>query len=208
MAKCAYCGGELQPDDKFCQNCGAPVDRPQEQEAVDLSQQYEQAQADFAEHQAQLEAEIAAQQQEVNQSQQSSGQQSYNQQDYGQQGQAHQNTYGGYNTYTRPADQITPGFLKPKTAIILGYLFGFIGILICMFKADRKNEFVHFQLNQLFTYNVIRLVVNGISGFVDLGFAGSVIRFGLFVIWIIGFLGALQGENKEMPLIGKIQMLK
>ncbi len=203
MAKCAYCGNEIQPGDKFCQNCGAPVDQPEPQETVNLTEQYQQAQEDFAQHQAQLEAEIASGQQEVYQSQQNSGQQGY-----GQQGQPHQNTYGGYNSYTRPADEIKPGFMKPKTAIILAYIFSWIGILIAMFKADRKNEFVHFQLNQLFTFNIIRLVFNGIRSFVDLGSFGGIIDICLTVVWVIGLIGALQGENKEMPLIGRFQFLK
>jgi uncharacterized membrane protein len=30
-----------------------------------------------------------------------------------------------------------------------------------------------------------------------------VIRLGLFILWLIGFLGAVNGEKKPIPLIGE-----
>jgi len=30
-----------------------------------------------------------------------------------------------------------------------------------------------------------------------------VIRLGLFILWVIGFIGAINGESKPIPLIGE-----
>ena len=32
--------------------------------------------------------------------------------------------------------------------------------------------------------------------------AGMIIGIGLFVLWIIGFMGVLKGEEKKVPLLG------
>ena len=32
--------------------------------------------------------------------------------------------------------------------------------------------------------------------------AGKVVGVGLLILWIIGFIGAIQGEEKRVPLLG------
>ncbi len=38
--------------------------------------------------------------------------------------------------------------------------------------------------------------------YLDLYWIGSILGFGLIILWIIGFIGAVQGQEKKIPLLG------
>ena len=102
-----------------------------------------------------------------------------------------------------------------KIAAIVSY-FGIILWLISYFALhkDKKTYFGSYQLRQTLLFAIISTVIyifmsifltvlifsTGIIAFVYLSY---IVYIGLFVIWIIGFIGALNGEKKPMPLIGE-----
>lgn len=102
-----------------------------------------------------------------------------------------------------------------KTAAIVSY-FGIILWLIAYFAMhkDKKTEFGSYQLRQTLLFAIVSTVVYIIfsivvgilivaTGIYALAYLGYVIYIGLFIVWLIGFLGALKGEKKPMPLIGE-----
>jgi uncharacterized membrane protein len=103
-----------------------------------------------------------------------------------------------------------------KTAGIISYFF-IIGWLIAYFgfHQNNKTSLGSYQLRQtlLFhlAYMVIRLGLGFILGIVWLTGTGGIfslyyllkiIDLGFFVLWVIGFIGAVQGEKREIPLLG------
>ncbi|MGN1111095.1 MAG: hypothetical protein ACI4QY_05530 [Oscillospiraceae bacterium] len=89
--------------------------------------------------------------------------------------------------------------MDTKTTGIVAYLT-WIGLLIAFLAGDKEGA--KFHLNQGLVL-VIASIVCGIIPF--LGWAAEIF---VFVCWIIGFVGAIQGEEKEMPLLGKIKIIK
>lgn len=102
-----------------------------------------------------------------------------------------------------------------KTAAIVSY-FGIILWLIAYFAMhkDKKTEFGSYQLRQTLLFAIVSTVVYIIfsivvgilivaTGIYALAYLGYVIYIGLFIVWLLGFLGALKGEKKPMPLIGE-----
>ncbi|MGN0683111.1 MAG: hypothetical protein ACI4JY_05485 [Oscillospiraceae bacterium] len=89
--------------------------------------------------------------------------------------------------------------MDTKTTGIVAYLT-WIGLLIAFLAGDKEGA--KFHLNQGLVL-VIASIVCGIIPF--LGWAAEIF---VFVCWIIGFIGAIQGEEKEMPLLGKIKIIK
>lgn len=89
--------------------------------------------------------------------------------------------------------------MDTKTTGIVAYLT-WIGLLIAFLAGDKEGA--KFHLNQSLVL-VLATIVCGIIPF--LGWAAEIF---VFVCWIIGFVGAIQGEEKEMPLLGKIKIIK
>ena len=102
-----------------------------------------------------------------------------------------------------------------KTAAIISY-FTIIGWLIAYFAMhkDNKTAFGSYQLRQTLLFSIITIAVGWIfnfivgmliisSGIFALIYIINIIYIGLFIIWIIGLIGAINGEQKPMPFIGE-----
>lgn len=102
-----------------------------------------------------------------------------------------------------------------KTAGIISYLT-LIGWLIAYFAlyANNKTPLAAYQLRQTLLFHLASILVSWVAGFIiGMAFITSgvfigvsiiwIIRLGFFIIWIIGFIGAINGERKPMPLIGE-----
>ncbi|WP_428327601.1 hypothetical protein [Mucilaginibacter sp.] len=101
-----------------------------------------------------------------------------------------------------------------KTAGIISYLT-IIGWLIAYFAMHQNNKtsLGSYQLRQTLLFHLALMVVRyglGIvfgaiwlsTGFVSLYNLTRLIDLVFFIIWIIGFIGAVQGQKKPMPIFG------
>ena len=89
-----------------------------------------------------------------------------------------------------------------KSPAIIAYLT-IIGTIIAYFmNNDSKNPFASFHIRQglgiNITFYMLALLVSLFdSWFVTIGF-----YIFIFVLWIYGMMGAIQGERNEVPLLG------
>ena len=89
-----------------------------------------------------------------------------------------------------------------KTIAIISYLW-FIGLIIAfIMNNDKKNSFASFHIRQMIGLVLLSLIVYALRVFVGIGIFGWVLSMGVFVLWILGFIGAIQGEEKRIPLLG------
>ncbi|WP_293790438.1 DUF4870 domain-containing protein [uncultured Pedobacter sp.] len=101
-----------------------------------------------------------------------------------------------------------------KNAAIVSY-FWFIGWLIAYFAMykDNQTELSRYHLKQTLLFHLVSTVLSWALSLLliplifSTGFGGSyyilrVVQIGLFVLWIIGLIAAIQGEKKPIPLIG------
>ncbi|WP_231427322.1 MULTISPECIES: DUF4870 domain-containing protein [Pedobacter] len=102
-----------------------------------------------------------------------------------------------------------------KTAGIVSY-FTIIGWLIAYFALhkDNKTELGSYQLRQTLLFAIVSTVLGwGLAilltvlivstNIASLGIIGTIVQIGLFVLWIIGLIGAINGQKKPIPLIGE-----
>lgn len=93
----------------------------------------------------------------------------------------------------------------PKLVSILSYLT-FIGWLVAYFVFYPKNRSAlgAFHLRQTLLLYIIGLGASiiGRGHILPNAFISGVLGIVMFVIWVIGFIGALKGEYKKMPIIG------
>ncbi len=103
-----------------------------------------------------------------------------------------------------------------KTASIISY-FTIIGWLIAYFALhkDNKTALGSYQLRQTLLFAIITLAVGWVFNFIiglliistgifSLYYIINIIYLALFIVWIIGFIGAINGEQKPMPIIGEM----
>lgn len=100
-------------------------------------------------------------------------------------------------------------------------ILAYIGILVLIpLFAAKKSKFARFHTNQGLVfflanlalglvYNIIVQILGGIPVISILVVAlGYLVSLVLFVVMIIGIVNAVQGRAKELPVIGKIRILK
>lgn len=89
-----------------------------------------------------------------------------------------------------------------KTIAIISY-FWVIGLIIAIvMNSSKKNHFASFHIRQMIGLTLLSLI-NGWIIYKYIGsMAGGIVGIILFVLWVIGFIGAIKGEEKSVPLLG------
>ncbi len=90
-----------------------------------------------------------------------------------------------------------------KTTAIISYIW-FIGLIIAVIMNSKKDDFASYHIR-----NMIGLLLFSIATAIldKIGLPGIIttpVHIILFVLWVLGFIGAIQGEKKEIPVIGKL----
>ena len=96
--------------------------------------------------------------------------------------------------------------MDKKVTGIVGYIT-WIGWLIAFLAGDKEGA--KFHLNQALVVNILSLI-GSIIGVIPLigGIVSAVISIFVLVCWILGIVNAVKEEEKELPLIGSIRILK
>tara|TARA_R110002073_G_scaffold4213_1_gene27891 strand:- start:30912 stop:31238 length:327 start_codon:yes stop_codon:yes gene_type:complete len=89
-----------------------------------------------------------------------------------------------------------------KTIAIISYIT-WIGTLIAfIMNNEKKNTFASFHIRQMVGLSLLSIV----NSFVVYRFIGygafSIIGIGILVLWVMGLIGAVQGEERKIPLLG------
>ena len=97
--------------------------------------------------------------------------------------------------------------MNKKTTDIVSYIT-VIGWIIAYFVGDKEES--KFHLNQALVLNIVGIILSFLqrifSGF--LGTLFSLVGIVLFILWLIGLIAACKGEDKPVPILGGIQLLK
>ncbi len=90
-----------------------------------------------------------------------------------------------------------------KNAAIISYIT-IIGTVIAFFiNNEKKNPFASFHIRQALGINLTYFALGYFIGYFDSWLISSAYWTFIFVLWLYGFLGAIQGEQKIVPLVGE-----
>lgn len=92
--------------------------------------------------------------------------------------------------------------MDKKVTDIVAYIT-IIGWAIAYAIGDREGS--KFHLNQALVLALAELLLGVITAIVPIL---SIVGLVLFVLWVIGLVAAIQGQEKRIPLLGDIQLLK
>lgn len=95
--------------------------------------------------------------------------------------------------------------MDKKTTGIVAYIT-WIGWLVAFFAGDKEGA--KFHLNQALVIWLGYIISGVIAVIPYVGIVAYVLNIFLFVCFIMGLVGACKNEEKEVPLIGQIKILK
>lgn len=95
--------------------------------------------------------------------------------------------------------------MSKKATGIVAYIT-WIGWLVAFFAGDREGA--KFHLNQALVIALGEIVVAILGRIPIVNIVAGILGLFLFVCWIIGLIAACKEEEKEIPLIGGIKILK
>ena len=101
--------------------------------------------------------------------------------------------------------------MNAKTTSIVAYIT-FIGTIIALLAGDKSRE-AKFHVNPALVIYITDLVLGIVMKVIGLiPIIGAIINLALgifvLVLWIMGFVAAIKQNEKEVPLVGKIRILK
>ena len=99
----------------------------------------------------------------------------------------------------QPNQQQPAGGEKKNTAMaIVAYILFFVPLL-----TDAKNDpFVKFHVKQGLVLFITSIIVNIAGSFLRFYFIGSILGLGVFVLFIVGIMNAINGKEEPLPVIG------
>lgn len=89
-----------------------------------------------------------------------------------------------------------------KTVAIISYITLIGWIIAFVMNNNNKTEFGSYHLRQSLGIITISILLTIVNSFVDISMLAWIIQIGLIVFWVLGFVGAVQGEKKPVPLLG------
>ncbi len=90
-----------------------------------------------------------------------------------------------------------------KTIGIIAYITLIGWVVAFIMNSSKKNEYANFHLRQMFGLVLLSIAISVLTMAVNLGLFGTILSVLLLVLWVIGFIGAIQGEKKLIPIIGE-----
>jgi len=92
---------------------------------------------------------------------------------------------------------------KGKNVAIISYMT-IIGAIIAIFmNNDNKNSFAAFHIRQALGLFISFFLLGYFIGYFDSWMVSSAFYLFYFVLWIYGFMGALQGKMMLIPVLGE-----
>ncbi|MDP3313543.1 DUF4870 domain-containing protein [Lutibacter sp.] len=91
-----------------------------------------------------------------------------------------------------------------KTIALISYLTWIGTIIAFIMNGEKRNSFASFHIRQMIGLSLFSFI-NALFIVKYIGFwVAAIISLVLFVFWMIGFMGAIKGEEKKIPYFADI----
>ena len=92
-----------------------------------------------------------------------------------------------------------------KTIGIVSYLWIIGWVIALVMHNGNKTEHGAFHVRQSLGLMLLWVgvtIINFVLGMAGITFVGWIFSLAIFVLWLLGFIGAIQGEKKPIPALG------
>ena len=95
-----------------------------------------------------------------------------------------------------------PNTQNAKNTATIAYLTIIGTIVALIMNSENKNDFSSFHIRQALGLFLSFFLLGYFVGYANSWTATFAFYIFYFILWIFGFLGALQGQKKEIPVVG------
>lgn len=233
MKKCPKCGAELTDDVRYCPFCGAPVTFTEEvkeeaeEMAEEVKEEAEEVKEEFAEKRSDFEEKARETADEVKEKAReaadevkeaaakigAAAKEGWEKLDekYGDKArEAADKAKDGFEKVMDTPDttsEYDPADIESNKVLAL---FAYLGILFLVpLIAAKGSKYARFHTNQGLVLFICECIINFLSIWMSwLGWAFKILNVIVIVLAVLGIINAVSGKAKELPLIGKIRILK
>lgn len=89
-----------------------------------------------------------------------------------------------------------------KTVAIISYLTIIGWIIALIMNNSNKTELGSFHIRQSLGIILVGIALAIINSFLGIAILAWIIQLAIIVYWVLGFIGAIQGEKKLVPFLG------
>ncbi len=89
-----------------------------------------------------------------------------------------------------------------KTIAIVSYLTIIGTVIAFIMNQNKQNSFASFHIRQSIGIGLLSFVISFITRFTYFNWIDNLMWLGVFAFWVIGLIGAAQGEERKIPLLG------
>lgn len=89
-----------------------------------------------------------------------------------------------------------------KTVAILSYITLLGWIIALVMHNSNKSDFGAFHLRQSLGIIIVSIAASIVSSFIGISVLSWIVQIAIIVYWVLGFIGAVQGEKKLVPVLG------
>ncbi len=91
-----------------------------------------------------------------------------------------------------------------KIAAILSYITPLGLIIAIIMNSNNKSSLASYHIRNAIGLVLAWIVIIGLDNIFLPYYIVRMLNIAVFVLGIIGFIGAIQGEEKEIPIVGKL----
>lgn len=115
----------------------------------------------------------------------------------------HSNGSANSSQSTGPKDPVLD-FTKGNNGTVMGAL-AYLGPLVLIpFLMNKDNEFVKFHTKQGLVLFGLEIIIMVVGNMMYLWMLGTLLNLATLVLTIIGIVNVVQGQRKELPVIGSL----
>jgi len=91
-----------------------------------------------------------------------------------------------------------------KNIAIVSYITIIGSVIALIMNSEKKNTFAYFHIRQSLGIFITFFAFGYFIGYFDSWMITSAFWVFIFILWIYGFLGALEGKMRVVPIVGEL----
>ena len=91
-----------------------------------------------------------------------------------------------------------------KNIAIVSYITIIGSVIALIMNSEKKNAFAYFHIRQALGIFITFFAFGYFIGYFDSWMITSAFWVFIFILWIYGFLGALEGKMRVVPIVGEL----
>jgi len=89
-----------------------------------------------------------------------------------------------------------------KTIAIISYITVIGTFIAFIMNQNKQNYFASFHIRQAIGIFMIGILINFLMRFTHFEWLDLMLGIGILILWVIGLIGAIQGQEKPVPFLG------